>query len=255
MLGGLITVFLAAASLALVLLLSAGLSRAYQALIEGPWPVVEEIEIKGLRRMERREVLDALGVPRNANVFALRLSELPGRLEPLPWVRSATVRLDPPGRIVVEIVEREALLMAHAGEFHLVDSEGRLFVAASPEKFPGLLLVTGFSKLKTGERIPPEAWDSLRELLLALEANQDWLPLQAVSECHWEGRRGFVLYMTANAMPVRLGTKDFATKLARLKRVFALLSERQLMDLATAVDLDYPSRAFVAGNFPGPKGI
>ncbi len=245
------------AAIALVLGLSAALAHSYYALEDAPWPRVESIEIKGLKRVDRREVLNALGIARNANVLTLRISQLAGRVEALSWVRSAVVRLDFPSRMIVEVVEREPLAIVYTDAFYLMDGEGKLFLKVNPESHAGLLLVTGVARqeIREGGVLSEEPLEAVKALLLALEKCQSWLPLSLISQCHWQREVGVVLYPSSKVIPIQLGKNDFELKLSRLHKVIDALMNRQWWDLVTRIDLDYKSRAYIKGNFPIPKGI
>lgn len=240
-----------------VLLLSAALAHSYHALLDARWLRVEEIQIVGLKHLDRKDVLNALGVPRNACMLNLKLAELARNTQALPWVRSTVVRLDLPGRLVVELSEREPVAIVYADDFYLLDAEGKLFVKASIEQYPKLLLVTGFSGmgLKEGMYLPPEPLEPFKRLIESLTKSQNWMPLNQISECRWLKDEGYVLYTTQKAIPIQLGWDYYEQKLDRLQRVLAVLAERHVLDVVTRIDLDYPGRAYVSGNFPIPRGI
>ncbi len=240
-----------------LLLLSGALAHSYHALLDARWLRVEEIQIVGLKHLDRKDVLNALGVPRNACMLNLKLAELARKTQKLPWVRSTVVRLDLPGRLVVELTEREPVAIAYADDFYLLDAEGKLFVKASIEQYPKLLLVTGFSGmgLKEGMYLPAEPLEPFRRLIESLTKSQNWMPLNQISECRWHKDEGYILYTTQKAIPIQLGWDYYEQKLDRLQRVLAVLAERNVLDVVTRIDLDYPGRAYVSGNFPVPKGI
>lgn len=237
--------------------LSAALAHSYHALLDGPWFRLEEIEISGLKNVDRKEVLNALRIPRNASLLTVKVSERAKALDTIPWFRAANVSVNLPDRIVVDVQEREPVAVIFADEFFLMDGDGRLFVRTAAETYPNLPLVTGFSGagLKQGDRLPAEALDAFRKLMGALDAAQGWLPLSQISECRWHNEEGFILYTTLKAIPIEFGREDYDQKLARLQKILGQLSQRRLLETVTRIDLDYPSRAFVAGSFPVPKGI
>lgn len=241
----------------LILLFSAALSHSYYALLDAPWLRVEEIQILGLKHLDRKDVLNALGVPRHACMLNLKLAELATSTKSLPWTRSTVVRVDLPGRLVVEVIEREPVAIVYADDFYLLDAEGKLFLKADLDQYSKLLLVTGFSgmSLKQGDHLPSEPLEPFRALIEALTRSQNWMPLNQISECRWHKDEGFILYTTQKAIPIQLGWEHYEQKLDRLQRILAVLAERQVLDVVTRIDLDYPTRAYVSGNFPVPKGI
>ncbi len=73
-------------------------------------------------------VLAALAVPDGQNVFTVRTTELESRLTGLPAVQDASVTVALPDRILVDVVEREALVAWRVGDRRfLVDADGFLF--------------------------------------------------------------------------------------------------------------------------------
>lgn len=237
--------------------LSAVLAHAYHALLDGPWFRLQEVRISGLERVERREILDALGVPRNASLLTVEVAERAEAVGALPWLRASTVKVELPNRIVVEVTERVPFAVIFADRFLVMDREGNLFAEAAVNAHPTLPLVSGFSGagLKVGDRLPPEPLDAFQRLMAALSASQGWFPMNQISECRWHGEEGFILYTTVKAIPIELGWDDYELKLGRLQKVLGQLSQRNLLESVTRIDLDYPNRAFISGDFPTPKGI
>lgn len=238
-------------------LLSAAFAHSYYALLKSNWPQIKEVEIRNVKHMKRDDVLNVMGIPRGTNLFNVRAAQVAERLESLPWVRSAVVRIDLSGRIVVDITEREPLAVVHTSDFFLLDSEGKLFLKAQPAEYPNLLLITGVadSDLMDGRQLKDEPFNAFKDVLQALERVHDWFPPRHISECHWQKIRGITLYTTQGGIPIQLGLGDFDGKLARLNRIFAVLMDRQCLDDVKRIDVDYPNRAYVEGLFPTPKGI
>lgn len=239
-----------------VVLLSAALAHAYYVLLDGPWLRVEDVRISGLKHLERKQILNTLGVAKNTSILDIKLGVLAGRLEGLAWLKSSVVRYDPPNHLVVEVVEREPVAVVQAEENFLMDSEGKLFARTTPEENGGLLVITGFTgmKLQEGGYLPPEPRDDLKDLLSALAKAKRWLPTEGISHCQWHGATGLTLFAAPRSVPILLGSDHLDEKLNRLQHIFTALGERQWMDLVTRIDLDYANRAYIEGQFSAPKG-
>ena len=254
---GLLVLFRLFGYFAVVSLLSAAFAHSWYALLDAPWLRVNEIEIKGNKHLERNEILNTLGVAKDTCVLDLKVSEAASRLERLPWLKKAVVRLDPPGKIIVEVTEREPLAVVLADDYFLMDREGRLFTGTTIESNPGMLLITGFAGtgLKEGDLLPYEAREAIMGLLTALERSRVWLPANLVTECRWSTDTGFDIYLANREVVVRFGFEAMDQKLERLHKIFAMLGERGMLDLVTGIDLDYMDRAFIEGRFVlPPKG-
>lgn len=240
-----------------VVLLSAAFAHSYYALLDSPWFRLEEIDITGLRHLQRQEILNVLKVPRHANVLTLKMPELARRLESIAWLKSVVVRLELPRRIVVDALEREPLAVIYCGDFFLLDSGGKLFSRADIQKHLGLLLVTGFtsSDFRQDGVLASEPLSALKSFITALAENRHGLSVRDISECHWNGEEGFTIYTIRGSLPIQLGLQHFDRKLDRLQRILGLLAERRCLDAVTAIDLNYSNRAYVAGSFQTPNGI
>ena len=239
-----------------LVLLSAGLERAYRAVLDLPWFRVEEVQISGLQRLDRYEILNVLMIARGMSLLDLKVSDLAGRLRAHPWIESSRVRLKVPGRVVVDVVERKPLAVVQADDPLLLDTEGRLFTKTTLESNPGLLLVSGFygMNLQEGDTLAREPLEALRGLLAVLDGMKSRLPLDRFSECQWRAGTGFILVASRGGIPIQIGMDGFDVKLQRLQRLLEMLEDRQWWDLVTRIDLDYSNRAYMEGLFPLGKG-
>ena len=243
------------AGFCLLLLFGAGLSRLYYALLDVPWLKIEEIEISGIKKLDRFAILNTIGIKRGECILNLRMGPVAERLKSLPMVKSASVRLDLPGRIVAEIAEREPLAAIQCPNARmLMDEEGIIFARAVPEEtlsIPIISWVCG-AGLKAGATMPPRDLGQIKELVSALEKSRDWLASSTVRECQWSAN-GFTLVLGERGVPVDIGKDQYPGKLARLRKVIKTLEERQWTELVTRIDLDYPGKAYLSGQFPFPK--
>ena len=237
--------------------LGAGLSRLYHQMLGAHWLKLEQIEITGLKNLDRGEILNAMGLEKGQCTLNIHIAQVTERLKKLPAVEQACVRFESRGRIVAEIVEREpAAIVRCGGKDMLMDSEGILFSeAASDEKRP-LPLITGLcdSNINLGDPVPASSTRQIRELLSAIDSSKSWLSGTAISECRWN-ENGFTLVMGERAVPVDIGKDAFEQKIAKLRKVINTLNDQGFTDRVTRIDLDYPGRAFLEGQFPIPHQV
>lgn len=238
----------------MVLLLGAGLTRLYQALLATPWLKVEEIDISGLKKLDRMDVLNTMGVSKGECILNLRMGSVADRLKMLPMVKMASVQLNLPGKLIAEITEREPAALLKGSDLYMVDGEGVLFASTAPEETRNVPLITGLCapNLKVGDSIPAQDLKRIKGLLAALKKSAGWLPADALLECRWEAG-GFTLIVGERGVPVEIGRENFDQKLTRLRQVLSTIRERQWTELITRIDLDYPGKAYLEGNFPVPK--
>jgi cell division protein FtsQ len=238
-----------------VVLLGAGLSRVYHKMLEAPWCRLEEIEITGLKKLERTQILNAMGLRRGQCTLGIGIDPLTERLKTVPAVRDASVRFDSHRRIVVAIDEREPAAVVKCGDsYMLMDIDGILFSEVAADARGALPLITGLCdpSLKTRDQVPARRLELIRQLLAAIDHSKSWLAGTAIDECSWS-ENGFTLVLGERAVPVDIGKDLFEQKIVKLRKVINTLNERDWTDLVTRIDLDYPGRAYLEGRFPTPK--
>jgi cell division protein FtsQ len=104
---------------------------------------VSEISITGQLLTSEQDIILALGLGPTISTVNFDAEAARGQIEELPAVTSATIRKIYPGRIIVEIVEREPVARWRVdGVTHLIDARGAPIGSASPA-FDELPLVLG----------------------------------------------------------------------------------------------------------------
>ncbi|HVE98379.1 MAG TPA: FtsQ-type POTRA domain-containing protein [Mycobacteriales bacterium] len=106
---------------------------------------VDEVRIVGTSRLPRDQVVAAARIPDGRALALVDLDEVRRRVRSLSYVRSARVRRQWPGRVVIEVHERvPALAVPVGGGVALYDAEGvRLGGARSVPRGVPLLRVAG----------------------------------------------------------------------------------------------------------------
>lgn len=137
-------------------------------------------EIPELRWTSRAAIESAIGVPAGTNLFRLTVTPLEERIRMLPAVASATVGVSLPDALVVDVVERTAVLAWSVGETRfLVDRDGVLFAVADPAAptGSGVPLIddsrAASADLTVGSRLDPVDLDAATRLGSLLPADID----------------------------------------------------------------------------------
>jgi hypothetical protein len=240
-----------------VMLLCSGLSRFYHKLVNGPWLKLEEIEITGAKRLDRTTILNEIGLRRGQCTLCINVERVIEALRKLPEVRDAEVRLELHGRLVVEMVEREPAAIVMCGDRNmLMDMDGILYSEATRDEKGQLPYMTGLCSPGSGrgDSVAPSSFLQIKGLLSAIDSSKSWLSSRAISECRWD-ENGFTLIMGERAVPVAVGQDAFEQKIAKLRKVISILNDQGLTDLVTGVDLDYPGKAYLEGQFPVHRSV
>ena len=104
---------------------------------------IDEVVIEGRKRTNSAELLKAIGLSRQDNIFEVNVYDLQERVQKLPWVRKAVVRKSfLPNVVMVYIQEKEVQSLWQISEqFHPIDKEGRVIEADYVPDKPILLIV------------------------------------------------------------------------------------------------------------------
>ncbi len=109
-------------------------SGAIYGIAATPAFTLARTEFPELRWTTREALVGAFGVPDGTSLFRLETAPVEARLRDLPAVAEARVAVSLPDTIVVEVTERDPILVWAAGTtLFLVDRDGVLFVSPSPE--------------------------------------------------------------------------------------------------------------------------
>ena len=212
-------------------------------LTTSPAFAIDRIDVKGLSRMERPELLDASGIDIGVNVFARSPADVKARLLKHPWIAQASVSRRLPGSFALEVREREpiALLVVEpcsdanlrsetdtgcddGSSLYLLSDDGKLFKRFDAKDPVDLPVITGVDRERFGS--DPEFHKTIllevAQLVHDYRSQGLWQKLP-ISEIHVEPSDGFSLYVGEELTLVRLGAAPFAQKLPKMKKVFARL--------------------------------
>jgi cell division protein FtsQ len=105
---------------------------------------VNQIEVTGLRRMDRMSVYAVATDQQSRAMPLVDLSRVRDRLLDYGWIADARVSRRLPDTLVIDIVEREpaAIWQSH-GQLMLIDAAGTILEPVSPDAMPTLPLVIG----------------------------------------------------------------------------------------------------------------
>lgn len=228
----------------LLLLIGGLLAASVHSLLKAtPFPV-QRVVVHGTQRLTHDEIIGLTGVSPGQNLLALRLKSIGQQVATNPWVASVRVQRFFPGTIAVSIKEREAVAVINMGLLYYLDAGGEPFKPLSHGDSLDFPVVTGISEddLNMNPVSTKETLKTACDLLASLKQYGSFI-LADVSEIHYDRGHGFTLYTTAGALPIKIGTDDFDSKLQRFARIYQNLMTQQ--PALQYIDLDYNDRIVV----------
>lgn len=231
-------------SYGLVLMVVVLLVAAVRGLLQTtPFPV-QKVDVRGVQRLTREDIVTLTGVLPGQNLLGLHLKAVGQQVARNPWVASVRVQRFFPGTLAISITERQPVAVVNLGLLYYLDNQGEPFKPLSFGDTLDLPVVTGFSEegLAADPAGTREALKGACDLLGALQQHGLFI-LADVSEIHYDRGHGFTLFTTSAAVPIRIGTDDFSSKLERFARIYQTLMTQQ--PGLQYIDLDYIDRIVV----------
>ncbi len=106
--------------------------------------VLNDLELDGVVRASRAEVLAALDVDSGVPLLSIDLERIRAQLEMLPWVKKAEVSRILPGKLKINITEREPFaLWQQDSTVRLIDETGHVITKRGLSDFAHLIMVVG----------------------------------------------------------------------------------------------------------------
>lgn len=225
----------AGVTLAVIVLLGLGW-LGVQWAVRTPWLAVRSLEVLGLGRLGEREIVEAAGIRPGTNLLALDPAVIQARLEALPQVERARVVRRLPDRIALLIQERDPYALANADGLFWLDPEGRVLGPERSAVSPRLPILSGLALPPPGtDAAVPDRVESGLRLLRIIQRLGGRLAAR-VAEIELGRPEGPVLY-TQEGIEVRIGTEEWAERLARLDALLASLEERN--ERVESIDLRF----------------
>lgn len=108
---------------------------------------LKTVQINGNTVLSRDQILKAVNIPWNKNLFLIKQEELESKLKEVKWIKDADIRISYPDELVVNVLERKpAFFVAFGGEekgWQQVSREG-IILDKTPN--PGKIRIVDFEE-------------------------------------------------------------------------------------------------------------
>ncbi len=218
--------------------------EAYELVSRTTFLKLEKIQVSGLRKLKRDEVVALAGAKPGDAMLKLDLSQMAEHIKKNPWVEKVRVNRFFPRTLSVEVMEWQPAAIVNMGYLYYLDRNGEIFKPLSRGDNLDFPVITGISEEDLASD-PAGCRDMLKTALQIADLLRAGtvLKLQDISEIHVDKGYGYTLFTAQGGVPVKLGKECFQEKLARLSRIFGNLSA-QLRSLEY-IDLNYNDKIVV----------
>ena len=235
---------IAGTGLVAVSLACAALYGCYRAVTSATLFSLKSVDVSTTKHLTRDEILGLAGVEPGKDLLRMNLKVMGDHILQNPWVETVRINRYFPDGVSISITEREPVAIVNMGFIYYLDKKGNVFKVLNQGDKLDFPVVTGFSEEELG--IDPkgskEALESTCDLLKILREKGAFI-LADVSEIHYDKGYGFTLFTASGALPVKVGSGDFAAKVERFARIYRDLMVQ--LPLIHYIDLDYNDKIIV----------
>lgn len=206
---------------------------------------VTELQVSGLKHVAKEDLVRYAGDPSGRSIFAVDMAALVGSLDAHPWIKSASVKRELPGRLRLDVQERNpaAIALAASGRY-LVDDEGAVLAVLDTtgwDYLPSIVYERSDSPSAPGAAPEAEVADAL-ELLKAVRTEPSETLAGAVVHLGVDG----LPYLMLDGAVVSVGTGGYGDKVRRLAEIFTDVRGRGVSP--KTIDLRFPGKVVVDGD-------
>jgi cell division protein FtsQ len=227
---------------ALVLGLSTTVAwAARRHILASPRFAIDDVVVHGMHHRTAEALLTEAGIVKGTNVFALDLEQARAKLLRDPWIDTATIVRRLPGKVLVEVTEREIGAIVALPEAYLVARDGRIFKRFEVSDPVDLPVITGL----TSDAVAADREGAQRTIVRALDLAGDYEhgPLASrapLEEIHLSNGGELTLVVGKESVSVALGLPPYRRKLEEMARIMSELEHRK--EHASVVMLDDEAR-------------
>jgi len=215
----------------------------YHYLITSPYLRLEHVEVKGVQKKLKAQLLKDADLGPKTSLLALNLRALKQRLEQHLWIRSVELERKFPHTLLIKVEKQEPrAILLHDGMYYL-NRYGEPFKKVGPSEDADFPLVTGLRG--KGNRIKGELKEVARVLEELREEKAPW-SLFDLAEIHIEDKDHFTLYFEHMDAGIRVSGKALGKEVQELRRVVAHLARSGRIGKVCTIDFGYTGGAVVS---------
>lgn len=229
------------AGLLLLAATSAAFILAHDYFTQADQFTARQIEVTGIRRLNREQVLDIADIGKEANILSVNLATTRKRLLAEPWIAEATVSRDIPSGLTVNITEEQPLAFLEMEDGHgfLINAEGRVFKRQKAEGTDGLPRVQGLSHadLPVAGQPATEAFESVMRLLTLAKTSDGPLSLPSIRRIQVDREIGITAVVDDANRAIKLGFGQYRQKRDILAKIMAKIKKDSRLNAFRVIDL------------------
>ncbi len=204
-----------------------------------------DIDIVGNQEVSKEQIIQLAKVDLHANLLAMDLTSIAPRIRGYGWIEAVELHKEWPSRLRIEVRERRplALLNTTKGLFY-IDGKGEAFAPLPGQIELDFPIITGLETVLTFQGDTPQL-EASEQVRIALQfigfaaRGSSSLPAQNISELHFAGDQGIILFLADRPFPIFLGKELGKKSYTRLAKVLYWLYKKKEFQTVAFIRLDY----------------
>jgi cell division septal protein FtsQ len=193
----------------------------YHYLATSPYLRLEHVEMKGVRKELKAQMLKMADFDPGVSLLALNLPALKKRLEEHPWIRCVELERQFPHTLFIRAEKQEPRAILLGDGMYYINRFGEAFKEVGPSEDADYPLVTGLHP-KSG-RIQREVEQVVRVMEVLREEKKPW-SLADLAEIHVEDESSVTLYFEHMSAGIRVNGDALRKEISELRHVIAHLA-------------------------------
>lgn len=168
---------------------------------------VQSIEVSGNYFTLAADVVAKSGIPIATPTDSISYSSSIGKIESLPYVKHATLRMSPSGKLRIHLIEREPLGLIIQGDSKYYFDEDGVILPLIHGKSVDVPLIYGIPVRARTDTLKSDDFIEMRNFLKV--ASQNLVAASTLSEVAWSKEEGVVALSNENGIRVVFGGRNY----------------------------------------------
>lgn len=238
---GLLKVFFVVAGIALI---SLSFVLLYYYLLSSPHMKLERVDMEGVDRNIRQELIETCGLHPNLSLLELNLNELKEKMEQHPWIRSVKLIRRFPHTLIVQAEKESPSALVLLEKVSYMNHWGEVFTQVKEWEDMDFPIITGVSG--KDPKALKEKLEMVSTILKVLEPEKGLWSLNELSEIHVNRDGRMSIYFSHMNAEIKLMSRDLQSKMDGLKKVAEHLRSTGRIHQVTSINLNHADGALVS---------
>lgn len=220
---------------------------AHDALTQSSYFKAKSITVDGNHRLSEKAILRQANVRLGDNILGVNLNVVRNNLLGDPWIVETEIERDLPDAIHIHVRERVPVAVVELNRPFYLSESGEIFKPVGSSDNPSLPRVTGL-RLSDIDLKYPRHCSALQAILKVVRLSKlhgSVLPFHSLYHIHVDREMGLTLFGFEDAVAVKLGYGDYASKFDRLRDMIRYLRQKDGGFNVRCVDLNDSDRVVI----------